>query len=241
LAGGKHRAADTAITSLLRDRVLDLDHMTQSLVVREQRLNATSPLERAVIDMVETDGDVRRVRIAAAESTSHIRKRLSELELLMAGGRDRLMRLVPMSILFAVLLLGVSKVGLGISRGKSVAILVCLCIVTTAACALFAWPSKRSRWGSRMLATLQDQNRRARSRSATKSPTDHELPLGVALFGATALIGTELAYLRQHLEKPPQATIHSGAGSGCGAGGAGCGAGGGGGGCGGGGCGGCGG
>lgn len=206
LAGGKQRSADVAITSLLERRVLGFDVATRSFTIL-QELEDGSRLERAILDAVRADGNVRRVRLLAAEATSSIRKTLEDVGLLMAGMRHLVMRVVPMAIMGLVLLVGIWRVYVGIARGRPVLMLVVLCLLTATLMGFFALPSTRSRWGSRMLKSLRERNVALRKPSITKVSRRPELAMAVALFGSTALAGTELAELQQPLSRSPEESL----------------------------------
>jgi hypothetical protein len=162
---------------------------------------------------------------------------------------------LPAIPVFALLLLGISKILVGMSRGKPVGFLVVLCIITAIIgwCFLQVPVQQRSRYGDRILAKLRTQHANLRRAKASDSlEAEPQLALAFALFGAVILKGSPLANLTRDLYASPSSSYskrsnRSGSGStgiwwgGSDGGGGDGGCGGGGGGCGGGGCGGCGG
>jgi hypothetical protein len=167
---------------------------------------------------------------------------------------------LPAIPVFALLLLGISKILVGMSRGKPVGFLVVLCFITAIIgwCFLQVPVQQRSRYGDRILAKLRTQHANLRTAKATNSlEAEPQLALAFALFGAVILKGSPLANLTRDLYAPLSSSYskrssRSGSGStgiwwggsdggGDSGGGDGGGGGCGGGGCGGGGCGGCGG
>ena len=137
-------------------------------------------------------------------------------------------------IMLAVCAVGISKVSVGVSRGKPVGFLVAMLIVS---CLLAVWFLIRPRVTATTRSWLRNQVReRAGLKdevgAAFRSP--ESIALGTALFGAAALSGTELLPLKTAWQTNRVELGASGCGT-AGCGGGGCGGGGGGG------CGGCGG
>jgi len=156
--------------------------------------------------------------------------------------RALLARLVPALLMAMVLVLGIAKVIVGISRNRPVIFLVFLCIATMILVAVFGkLPAVRTRSGDRLMASLRRRNSalQATARSAPQNLADTDLALAIALFGPAVLASGALRDLRQALW-PVNTSWEGGSscgGASCGGGGGGCSGGG----CGGGGCGGCGG
>lgn len=146
-------------------------------------------------------------------------------------------RFVPAMLTGAVLLLGIAKIMVGLARNRPVGFLVILCLITVAiAIGFMSMPIYCTRAGGRVLDRLRSANQAlaVNAASAPERLPHYELAMAVALFGPTALTGSELAQFRAILW-PPRSSGSCSGGHGCGGGG--CGGGGGGGG----GCGGCGG
>ena len=185
---------------------------------------------------VESDPAV----IAAAGAA---RERLREAGWFLDDDRVRAMRTIPTVAFTLLLLAGLAKIGLGITRGRPVEFLVIGCIATAISIVWASRPPRVSRAGERLVATLRARHRSQPATNAT------EVVLLAGLFGAAALASDRLAPYKKVWQTTPDqgsgGNVASGCGAGgCGAGGGGCGGGGGdggGGGCGGGGCGGCGG
>ena len=150
---------------------------------------------------------------------------------------------ICLSIPLALLLIGLSKIAIGVSRGKPVGFLLATC-VALGAVMLCLWSSRprRSKRGNSYLEHLRWRHKRAdlRARAATD---EGAIAFSLALWGYSELDALGMAEARAAM-RPVSSGGDSGGSSGGSDGGSSCGGsgdGGGGGGCGGGGCGGCGG
>jgi uncharacterized membrane protein YgcG len=137
------------------------------------------------------------------------RKRLTKLGLLMDDGRAWRAQMLPTLPILAVLLLGLAKILVGLSRGKSVGFLLVLCVLTVIIVVHFVRkrPYRRSRWGDLMLDHLRHQNEALRL-TGTRRAADlegHDLALALALFGTGILAGGPLNDLSTALAPPPTA------------------------------------
>ena len=186
--------------------------------------------------------------------TEAIEERLRDAGYLLNTSQIESIRIVPIAALLGLIVLGVSKIVIGIDRGKPVEFLISLCFLVLVAFGLSCIMPRRSKGGNRMLNSLRAQNEGLKLRLKQPDYSRQQLILGTALFGAAALDGTAFSDLRAAWKSVSTGGGNignsHGCGGGCGGGGggaAGCGGGGcggggcGGGGCGGGGCGGCGG
>ncbi|MFM7250599.1 MAG: TIGR04222 domain-containing membrane protein [Planctomycetaceae bacterium] len=165
------------------------------------------------------------------EEADALRRRLQERGWLLDDDRLWWLRWLPTGGFGLLLLFGLAKIGIGLSRGRPVEFLFLGCAVTVAAMVWAFRAPRTSLAADRLLATLRIQH-------ATHSPGDPtDLVLMAGLFGAAALSSPHL----EPYKKTWQTEAASGGSGGCGTT-SGCGGGGGdgGGGCGGG-CGGCGG
>ncbi len=117
------------------------------------------------------------------------------------------------------------KIGVGLSRGKPVGLLVMLCIFATVlALVACARPVRLSRRGRRTLADLKEHHHDLK----TQAPDSTDfLPLGVALFGTTVLTAYGFSDLAHTLRPLDTSMPTSDSGSGCGSSGGGDGGGGG--------------
>lgn len=248
LAGGKDRAVDVAIASLVQREHLKARPLTRTLALKTPLDQNSDFLEQAIEQAISIDGSIYRVRASVAYATDPICDRLQRLGLLLTERQAKLAQQLPASLIFAVLLLGITKIVVGISRGKPVGFLVVLCIITAIIGLCFLGVSVfRTRCGDRVLAKLRTRHANLRqTRAINNSQADSQLELAFALFSSEVLTDSSLTDLKQVLTPPVTSTSTSGGGdssswwSGGGGDGGSCGDGGGGG-CGGGGCGGCGG
>ena len=241
LAGADRRLSDATVAGLVCDGFLKADVATR----RVRRLAVpgpgADPIARSVADACGAVG-VRpdRLRGVARAAAVPIEAGLERQELLTAPGQRRLAIGVPLAIAAAVLLVGVVKVGVGVSRDRPVGLLVMLCLVDAMVfLAAFARVPRRTARGDAVLRDLQRDasplRTSARARGSRLGGDD--VCLAVALFGPAGLSSAD-PQLRDLMTvlTPPASTGGGGdSGSSCGGGGSSCGGGGGGG------CGGCGG
>jgi len=234
LAGGDVLAVNAAMARLVREKSVTVDVANRKLVHDEELPADASPLEREIYAASWGSGEtIANVRPRAAGALAAIRAKLQELELLVPEDKSLTARLIPLFVVLSVVMLGIIKIFVGVSRGKPVTFLVMFCIVSAiVAFAGFVRPVHRSRRGDRALDLLKDENAALAYTGSRRAEdlTSADLVLSVGLFGLGVLAGSELAELQTALKPPANST---GCGGGCGGGGCG--------GCGGGGCGGCGG
>lgn len=169
------------------------------------------------------------------DAAERVRRRLQEGGWLVDDDRVWTMRWIPVGAFSLLLLAGLAKIGIGMSRHRPVEFLVGSCIVTVVSIVWAARPPRTSHAADRFLATLK------RQRGGTPAADPADLVLLAGLFGASALGTERLARYRKVWQSGAPEGGNGGCGAGVSAGGCGGGGGDGGGGCGGGGCGGCGG
>lgn len=243
LNGGKVLAVNTAITNLVRQGAMLVDErkrMIKSLVPRPE---FSHKLEQAVYQAAQSsDGTtILMVRTAAKSVLLDIANGLRKKGLLV-GDKDSLKaRFYPFLIVLGLLVIGGTKILIGLDRNRPVGFLVALWVIALVAglvsVSIRPW---RSRKGDAVLALLKTHFTGPRRLSGRLSGmSGAEFALVVGLFGMTALEGTPLYGM--HLALRPPSGNSGGCGSSCGGGCGGGGGDGGGGGCGGSGCGGCGG
>lgn len=224
LTGGKLRAVETAIANLADRGHLAPRPATRSLQLATDLPPNSDPLEKAVVKAVSRNGSVAQIKQLTASATNYISDRLENLGLLLNKSQTKIAQWCVLPIWLA-LILGISKIFVGISRGKPVGYLVVLCIITAIiGCGFLSVEPLRSSYGASVLEKL---------RSTINPGNTDRLALAFALFGYSVLTYSSLTDLKQVLT--PYSSSGEGGGDGGGDGG------GGGGGCGGGGCGGCGG
>lgn len=232
LTAGTKRAVETAICHLVQRGHLQAKPTTRTLEIIEPLPENSHPLERAIEASIRRDGrfDLLLSSSTVKSATKSIGDRLKRLDLLVSDECSQFVQKLSASPILFVLLLGITKIFVGVWREKPVGFLVILCLVVAIIGLKFlCTPLYRSLYGDRILARLQVRHQHLRAGS-TLEP---QVELGLALFGVTVLSQDALQGLRQVIV-PPSSSSSGGGGSGSGSG---CG-GGGGGGCGGGGCGG---
>lgn len=244
LAEGSYRAVNTAIVNLVQQGQVQLGRQFRSLELVEDSLESNHALEQAIRQAIATDGHIGRVRSFVLPITREISQDLEGRGILLDERQAKQFRIYPAIVIFAVLLLGVSKCLIGIDRHKPIGYLMVLCM--SLLCLGYMFLAKRflyrSRLGNRLFNALQAQyshfNRNNKVEESSQSLPEHVMAF--ALFGANVLTGSSLTDLGMVLApishlRTSRFSDSSSCGSGCGGScGSGCG-----GGCGG--CGGCGG
>jgi uncharacterized protein (TIGR04222 family) len=236
LAGGPKMVVDAALAGLVHGGALKLDRLRGGFKVKSPLVGEVDVIEQRLFGMVERGADtLASLRAAAGTLTSAMAERLMAGNLALSTGQALVAQAAPAMLLLPVLLIGLNKISVGLSRGRPVAILVFLCTLTTGLMVILAFKRvRRTRAGDRMMSRLRSQNSALR---VTVGVAPHRVPqedmaLAIALFGPRILVSGDLLGVRQTLWP-----VNSLSGGGCGSGGSSCGGGG----CGGGGCGGCGG
>jgi uncharacterized protein (TIGR04222 family) len=214
-------------------------------------------VERSVFECTAT-GDVTLadLRRALIHDIEYYRQRLAQKGLVLDEYRAVLVRLLPSLMYGAILLLGVAKLFVGLSRGRPVMFLVLLVTLGVLGLLVLGRRPWRTRLGDTTLTALRDEHQALRTTAmagdASQSLDGRELALAVGLFGPAMLIPLGYSDLRQTLHPTSSgsswgssssssdyssscSSSDSGGGSSCSSGGSSCGGGGGCGGCGGGG------
>lgn len=230
LEGGDKGVAKAALSRLVHEQQVEFDFETDQLKQRTV-MGKLDPVDAAMYRAVKPEP--RETLEAAAGSCAAviapIRRRLQHLGLVMSDDKAVMALSIPMMMMSGVLILGVIKIAVGLSRDRPVTILVAACVVVLLL-SLFACgrPIHRSRRGDLVLAKLRDKNAalKYQAEKGSANLTGNDLVLACALF---TLHDPRLA--RLHRSLAPGGSIDGGGGYSGGS----CG-----GGCGGGGCGGCG-
>lgn len=235
LNGGPVLAVNTAVANLIRQKAMRVDSRQARLTSLVPRPEFDHELEAAVYAAANsTDGvpigEVRSICEPVVEAT---KLPLVQAGLLVADAAGRRAQWRPLGLALAPVLVGIIKIGVGLSRERPVLILVGLCLCTgVLALAVLARRPRRSRHGDAVLRALRARHHALQSPPRNTSilqGADFALLLG--LFGMSALADTDLRDLRWALQPPAGDGIGGFGAAGCGGGG--CGGGGGGGGCGG--------
>lgn len=224
LAEGKNHVVDTAITRLVQIGHVTIEPVERILTLKKPIKELPHPIERAVANAIASDGRIDSVRSVVIQGIVVIRDRLCQLNLLVSPSQSSKAQTYPAVLIASLVGLGITKILVGISRGKPVGFLLMMCIVMSVIGLCF-WllPLHRSRYGDQVLHDII-----SRVRPTVVSHTDPDLPLAFALLGLATLPNDMFADLKKVFT--PVSSGGDGGGGGCGGGG---GSGGGGGGCGG--------
>ena len=250
LAGGPARAAEAAFASmvqagnlrLVRDdkKFLGIVLRNSSTIEQGKALRDDAPrLEHAIYEAAASPAEsLAPLTKAGLPVAQNMNDDLIERGLV-NGSRPPLRCVIAGLIMAAPLLLGVTKIAVGISLERPVILLIVACLATAAAALGFLLARKRlTAAGEALLKSLQAKHAGTTDvvKSAADTATPADLALTVGLFGAGMLAAGPLADVYAML---PRNSGGGGCSASAGCGGGGCGGGGCGGGCGG--CGGCGG
>ncbi len=228
LAGGP-LAVHTALAHMVDAGILGFDHATNRLSKRSDA-EAKGPLEQAIV-AAGPSFEVKQAYEVSGPVLDQMRKRLEDLGLLLTRERTVWARLLPPLLLLLVVVFGVIKIGVGISRDRPVAFLFIGCGVVLGISLILALRRVvLSRRGADLLTRLREKHA-ALQTSARKAPATlagRDLTLAVGLFGAGVLAGGSFAGLHRAM-RPAAAGgwIDSGGGawSSCSSGWSGCGTG----------------
>jgi uncharacterized protein (TIGR04222 family) len=238
LAEGEEHVARAALASLAQRDLLAVDAQTKKFRAKGQATSDATRFEQRIhAAMGQTGRSFEEVADLTRLWAGSAWARLESLGLLIASAERWKLAAYPAIILGFLLLIGIVKVIVGVSRDRPVGNLVLLCVMTVAAIFFFLGSTpRRSVRGEQALANLRVRNSGLRitvaANPARVAPDDFSL--AVALFGATVIQTGPHVSLRIALT-PKRTSDSTSSSSSCSSGG-GCG-----GGCGGGGCGGCGG
>ncbi|MGJ4998561.1 TIGR04222 domain-containing membrane protein [Bradyrhizobium sp. HKCCYLS3077] len=221
LAGGAPRLGDTVLLGFAANGTATFTARDHKITVTDQAPLAAL-MDRPPRLALHPDMTRQEFQEALAPLTSRIQTRLETLGYAPTNGQMAAFRKSVLPFVGALVLFGLIKVLVGVSRHHDVGFLMMLIFATVLGTAMLARAPTRTHAGSAVLRSYQTTHARA-----ARAPREHELLLAVALTGAAVLSGTAYASVL--------ATSKALSSSGGGCGGGGCGGGGGGGG----GCGGC--
>lgn len=203
LAGGATRSADAGIAQMLAEGQVEWDAAAAKLRSTGGARRLGEPFDQ-IAQCIATDGEPDRAVSRAALRLDSVRKALVAKGLWLddAGAwRARWWSALPWLLLAGF---GAAKIVIGISRGKPVAILVILSIITTVVgLILLLKRPGRTRAGDRALAEARVQHARA-----LRAPRPQETGLAVALLGTAALSGT--AWASYHQSRTPPSSSDGG-------------------------------
>jgi len=241
LNGGERFASQVALADLVASDAVDVEDDSIRKLVAKQALDVDRPLMTRAIYEAISESELATPSFAAeaaAPETARIAAELEELGLLETTDSANSARWCPGLLMALVLLLGVAKIAIGLSRGRPILILVFLCIAAGIAMVSFFKRPFRTKRGERVLEEVRESHLELKDPRDLLEMSDTELLLGMGLFGLAPLSHAEGRLDKLNEWLGPTADPNSSWGSSF-VGDSGCGGGGDGGGCGGG-CGGCG-
>ena len=193
LAGGPERVADAGLLALAGRDVLFIERVSRMFRVHQPLPPMSHPVEQALF--AAAPASLEQMRKVAGRAITPIRDRLREMGLVPGPAELKNLRLGGAAVVGVVLLLGLAKIAVGLSRGRPVQDLAWLCVITVGVGLYLAArsPSRRPRGDSALRALMRaNQGLRATAGSgAALTPSDAALAAG--LFGATALALPALA------------------------------------------------
>jgi uncharacterized protein (TIGR04222 family) len=228
LVGGWQRALDAALANLVASGFLKLNLAERNLEVLKALPPDSHVLEREIFKAAQADGSLAVVRSVTNSIDFSWAQKLSDEGLLLSAARKRVVQWVPTLLLVAVLVLGITKINIGINRGKPTDYLSVLVLITFAITAVFGLRSARlSRLGERIVADAKNQNASLRNlNSSSAEISGVQSAIAVALFGSVVLADGPWKDLQIALTPPASGwTGATGVGCGGGFGGGGCGGG----------------
>lgn len=242
LQNGGEMPIDAAIANMMLNGQISIDKDRR--VVRSG-LPPTAPWERIIWDKLAAGPrELRLLRGELKPKLPQFDAELQRLGLLIAPQQRENIQLVTVAVSVGLLLLGGSKILVGLGRERPVGFLVISCVLVLVMFGVaMATAPRCSRRGAALLETLRQRHGRgslslpAQFGASSSAPLAGGIVLGMALWGYSEMDAFGLSQQRLIL-RPPASSDGGGGGSGYSdGGGSGCGGGG----CGGGGCGGCGG
>lgn len=228
LQGGAPQVVNAALASLVQAEVLRTQDDRKLARVGELH-DGAHRVERSVYEAVALRGgrDIKEIRSDAVAACEWVGERLERLGLV-AGTARRMYVGAPVVALFLpVVLLGLAKLGVGLSRGRPVGLLVAGELFALFLLKQALSDLSRTAGGDLVLEDLRDREvaLEATLRSDPTHMKPRDVALAVALFGVAAMTAPAFAELNAVLQPPAgsSGSCSSGCGSGCGGGCGGCG------------------
>ncbi len=239
LSGGCQNAFFAAIASLTHRGIAKLNSY-DGRITRIAEAKDLRSVERDVYEkLASTPQSLRWLYGQVKGAIGRIETRLAAQRLLVPDDQLGVLRAVSTLIALSPLFfLGLPKVILGAERGKPIAFLLILMVVTLASSLFFAFQKRRrTREGDQVIehAKISNSALKVNYAAAPSTLSPHDLALGAALFGTGAMLTDPYQQARAAVAGGNSSGSSGCSSSGCGS--SSCGGGG----CGGGGCGGCGG
>ncbi|WP_224244917.1 TIGR04222 domain-containing membrane protein [Hyalangium gracile] len=202
---GSDTLIEAVTASLFHRRVLRVDG--DRLATGETLPSNAAPIERSVFECVATGNmKLETLRRALSPDVQHIQARLMRKGLLVDDAQALKAQLYPLMAYGAVLLLGLTKVGVGLANDRPVVYLVLLLCLGSLGL-LFLWRRPwRSRLGDATLKALQSAHEPLRTTAmageSSQALSGPDLALAVGLYGPALLIPMGYSDLRQVMHPP---------------------------------------
>ncbi|WP_342374163.1 TIGR04222 domain-containing membrane protein [Myxococcus stipitatus] len=226
LLSGPKEVVHTTLARLLHERVIRMDGT--NIEPTGKHPNLRSPIERAAYSAVSGQSmSLAELHARAEPAIEQLKEPLIQQGLLVDAPRARLARWLPPLLGLVLLVLGLAKMVVGLSRDKPVGILVLFSIFTCIAVYMLSRRTWRTRLGDEVLWTLRTEQQAlrvtARSAKSSEVMNSHDLALAVALFGLGAITLTDFELLRRQIAPEVSSGGDSSSSSGgCGGGSSGC-------------------
>ena len=222
LSGGPDAATDAALAALVHRDLVRFKPSSRTFGIHQPELatHVTSKFEAGIYRVIETGrADLMEIRRTARPLLELLTRRLRDLELVYPPGSFAPPRTMPALLMAFVLLVGVVKVTIGLSRERPVLYLVGLSLLALFGVFLFLnLRLLRTRRGDEILARIRSSNNALRASAASMptrlAPTDVALATG--LFGAGIFSSGAMGDVSQELRARREThTSGSSCGSGC--------------------------
>lgn len=203
LAGGTRLAINAAVAGLYQSGMLRVDKSTRKVNALGNLPSNSSPFVRDVHASFRESALVGTAHKKL--STEMLTPRMEKMGLVVDPGRRSVIRLAAACPLLIVLILGVMKIAVGISRDKPVVFLLFMLfaafIVTLVIVAKVPW---RTSMGDRVIDDLRRKHdalqQTAKADPRGLAPSD--LIMAVGLFGPIVLAGTAMADVHRAIVPP---------------------------------------
>lgn len=207
LAGGAEQAVQAAVASLAQRNLIDANSTNHTFILTGAPPNDAETLERALgFAFGKTPRTVRSLTTDARPYLAKVRNRLIDLGLILPDETAWIPILVPALIAVLIILVGVIKIFIGISRNRPVGFLV---ILVALAVYFFVqmWrnPPERTAQGDRALKRLRAKS--AGLEMSVKSGPERLAPsdmaLAVGIFGPAIITSGTLSAVGMSLTPRP--------------------------------------
>ena len=207
LAGGAEQAVQAAVASLAQRNLVDANSANHTFVLKAAPPNDAETLERALgFAFGKAPRTVRSLTADARPYLAKVRKRLIELGLILPDETAWMPILVPALVAVLIILVGMIKIFVGISRNRPVGILVILVILSVFFLVqMWKNPPERTVQGDRALKRLRAKSvgleMSVKSGPERLAPSD--LALAVGIFGPAIITSGALSAIGMSLTPRP--------------------------------------